>query len=86
LEFKNIILEEKLSNKFKNGHEKFLASTIFEFCGQFFFQNEVFKLQKDFPELVLRLFLEKRICEVPGIFYFTHLRQTRGAKKFPKTN
>jgi hypothetical protein len=23
LEFKNIILEEKLSNKFKNGHENF---------------------------------------------------------------
>jgi hypothetical protein len=66
--FKNIILEEKLSNEFKNGHEKFLCKlhgfgtskqevlnygnlynrkfliAIFEFVGQLFFQNDVFKL------------------------------------------
>jgi hypothetical protein len=75
LEFKNIILEEKLSNKFKNGHEFFFIRfrfpeplppckrekffmTIFEFIGQFYFQNDVFKLQIVFSELDISVFLE----------------------------
>jgi hypothetical protein len=32
--------------------------TIFEFIEQFFFQNDVFKLQKVFSELEIRSFLE----------------------------
>jgi hypothetical protein len=47
-----------LAKKFKNGHEKFFAGTIFEFIGQFYFLNDIFKLQEVFSELVLRLFLE----------------------------
>jgi hypothetical protein len=31
---------------------------IFEFVGQFFFQNDVFKLQEDFSEHGIRVFLE----------------------------
>jgi hypothetical protein len=31
---------------------------IFEFVGQFFFQNDVYKLQEDFSELGIRVFLE----------------------------
>jgi hypothetical protein len=31
---------------------------IFEFVGQFFFQNDAFKLQEDFSEHVIRTFLE----------------------------
>jgi hypothetical protein len=31
--------------------------TIFEFVGQIFFQNDVFKLQQDFSMLVIRVFL-----------------------------
>jgi hypothetical protein len=32
--------------------------TIFEFVGQFFFQNDVFEIQEDFSELGIRVFLE----------------------------
>jgi hypothetical protein len=31
---------------------------IFEFVGQFFFQNDVFKLQEDFSEHPISVFLE----------------------------
>jgi hypothetical protein len=31
---------------------------VFEFNGQFFFQNDVFKLQEVFSELEIRVFLE----------------------------
>jgi hypothetical protein len=48
LEFKNIILEEKLSNKFKKCHE---------FFGQLFLQNDVFKLHEAFSVLGIRVFL-----------------------------
>jgi hypothetical protein len=54
--------------------------TIFELIGQFYFQNDVFKLQEVFSELEIRTDLE-----VSEISYFTDLRQTRGAKKIPKT-
>jgi hypothetical protein len=37
--------------------EKFFM-TVYEFIGQFFFQNDVFKLQKVFSELEIRVFLE----------------------------
>jgi hypothetical protein len=63
-------LEKKLSNNFKNGHENFSGvrvsivfglwkffMSIFEFVGQFFFENDVFKLKQDFSEHVIRVFL-----------------------------
>jgi hypothetical protein len=54
---------------------KKLFMTVFEFIGQFFFQNDVFKLQGVFSELEIRVFLEK----FPDIAYFTDFRPTRGA-------
>jgi hypothetical protein len=33
--------------------------TVFEFIGQYFFQNDVFKLQEVFSEYGIRVFLEK---------------------------
>jgi hypothetical protein len=36
--------------------EFFIA--VFEFIGQFFFQNDIFKLQEVFSELEIRVFLE----------------------------
>jgi hypothetical protein len=35
--------------------------TIFEFVGQFFLQNDVLKLQEDFSEHGIRVFLENRL-------------------------
>jgi hypothetical protein len=52
---------------------------IFEFVGQFLFQNVVFKLQEA-PEYSLIMDLK-----VSGISYFTDFRQIRGAKKISKT-
>jgi hypothetical protein len=54
--------------------------TIFEFIGQFFFQNYVFKLQEDFLQLKIR-----RTWQFPDITYFTDLIHTKDAKKIPKT-
>jgi hypothetical protein len=53
--------------------------TIFEFVGQFFLQNDVFKLQGDFSELGIRVFLENRLGIFAEISYFTDLRPIRGA-------
>jgi hypothetical protein len=47
--------------------------TVFEFIGQFFFHNDVFKPQEVSSKHVIRVFLENG------------LGQNRGAKKIPKT-
>jgi hypothetical protein len=52
---------------------------IFEFFGQFFFQNDVFKLQEVFSELESRVFLGNGL----GSFQ-TDFKQTSSAKKIPK--
>jgi hypothetical protein len=57
---------------------------VFEFVGQYFFQNNVFKLQEVFSELEIRVFLENG-WKFPGISHFTDLRQTTGAKKILRT-
>jgi hypothetical protein len=49
--FGNIIWMAKM-NKIKK------TMTTFEFIGQFFFQNDIFKLQEIFSELRIRVFLE----------------------------
>jgi hypothetical protein len=36
---------------------------IFEFIGQFFFQNDVFELQEAFSELVIRVFFESGLYQ-----------------------
>jgi hypothetical protein len=57
--------------------------TIFEFIGQFFLTNDVFKLQEVFSELGIKVFFEN------GLEYFQAflilLRQTREARKIPNT-
>jgi hypothetical protein len=58
--------------------------TIFEFVGQYFFQNGVFKLQEDFSEHGIRVFFENGLGSIQEVSYFTDLRQARGAKKIPK--
>jgi hypothetical protein len=42
--------------------------TVFEFIGQFFFQNDVFKLQEDFSELEIRVFLENGLGKCQTFF------------------
>jgi hypothetical protein len=59
--------------------------TIFKLFEQFFFQNNVSKIQEDFSELGIRVFVEDGPWKFPGISYLTDLRQTRGAKKILKT-
>jgi hypothetical protein len=41
--------------------EKFFMA-IFELIRQFFFQNDVFKIQEIFLELAIRVFLENQRC------------------------
>jgi hypothetical protein len=64
----------------QNFQKNFIS--IFEFVGQFFFPNDNFKLKEDFSEYNYYL---KRTWKFPGISYFNDLRQTRSAKKIPKT-
>jgi hypothetical protein len=42
-------------------HLKTFHDHIVEFFGPFLFQNDVFKLQPDFSELRIRVFLENRL-------------------------
>jgi hypothetical protein len=46
--------------------------TVFEFTGQFFFQNDVFKLQEVFSELEIGLFFENGLGS-SQTFYFIDL-------------
>jgi hypothetical protein len=57
--------------------------SIFEFVGQFYFQNDVFKLQEDFSEHGIRELLENGLGNFQT--FFTDFRHTRGARKIPKT-
>jgi hypothetical protein len=50
------------SKEFQNYGDPYgrkIFMNIFEFVGQFFFQNDVFKLQEDLSERGIRVFLEK---------------------------
>jgi hypothetical protein len=51
--------------------EKF-SCPFWNLLDKFFFQNAVYKLQEDFSELGIKVFLEN------GLTYFTDLRQTGG--------
>jgi ubiquitin C-terminal hydrolase len=48
----------KKSQNYGNHYTLKMFMAIFEFVGQFFFQNDVFKLQEDFSEHEMRVFLE----------------------------
>jgi hypothetical protein len=61
LEFKNIILEVKLSNKFKNRHENIV--------GRFHLQTEDFKLQEA-SELGVTAFLENGLGSFQAFVIF----------------
>jgi hypothetical protein len=47
----------KKSQNYENPYTCKIFMTIFEFVRQFFFQNDVFKLQEVFSELEIRVFL-----------------------------
>jgi hypothetical protein len=51
----------KKSQYHRNPYTWKIFMTIFKFVGQFFFQNDVFKLQEDFSELGLIVFLKNGI-------------------------
>jgi hypothetical protein len=59
---------------------------IFEFVGQFFFQNDVFQLQKDFSELEIRVFLENRLGSFQTflIIQISEKSEPEGLKIFQK--
>jgi hypothetical protein len=52
--------------------EKFFIA-VFEYIGQFYLQNDDFKVQKVLSELEIKVFLENGL----GSSYFTDLRQSR---------
>jgi hypothetical protein len=58
--------------------------TIFEFVGQFFFQNDVFKLQEDFSELGIRVFLENGLESFQTFLISLHIFETNQLKIFQK--
>jgi hypothetical protein len=70
----NFMVLEYLGKKSQNPHSRKIFMTIFVFVGQFFFQNDIYKLQENFSEPGIRIILENGI----GSF------QTRGAKKISK--
>jgi hypothetical protein len=53
--------------------------------GQFFFQNNVFKLQEDFSELGIRVFLEEDLEVSRHFLFYIYMRQTIAATKILKT-
>jgi hypothetical protein len=57
---------------------------IFEFIGQFYFQNDIFKLQKDFSELVTRVFLENGLESFQLFFLFYRFETNQRCKKDSK--
>jgi hypothetical protein len=57
---------------------------VFQFVGQYFFQNDVFQLQENFSEHGIRVFLEIGLGSFQTFLNFTDFRQTRSAKKIPK--
>jgi hypothetical protein len=63
-----------------------IFTTIFVFVGHFFFHIDVFKLQEAFSRHGIRVFLRMDLEVCLDISYFTDFRQTRAAKKIPKTS
>jgi hypothetical protein len=56
--------------------------TIFEFVGQFFVQNDVFKLQEDFSELGIRVFLENGLGKFQTFLILRIWDKTEVIKRF----
>jgi hypothetical protein len=57
---------------------------IFEFVGQFFFQNDVFKLQEVFSELEIRVFLENGLESFQQFLILQILDKPEALKRFQK--
>jgi hypothetical protein len=69
----------KKSQYHRNPYAWKIVMTIFEFVGQFYFQNDVFKLQEDFSEHGIREFLEN------GLGNFQTFLQIWDKPDVPKT-
>jgi hypothetical protein len=100
VEFKNIILEEKLSKKlnFLLGCPKTMKfrdlqrslawekifMAVFAFIGQFFFQNNVFKLQEIFSELEIIVFIENGLGSFQPFLILQISDKPEALKRFQK--
>jgi hypothetical protein len=58
--------------------------TIFEFIGQFFLQNDIFKLQEVFSELEIRVFLENRARSFQTFLFLEISDKPQVLKRFQK--
>jgi hypothetical protein len=58
--------------------------TIFEFVGQFIFQNDVFKLQENFSGLGIRVFLENEMRSFQTFFILQILNKPELLKRIQK--
>jgi hypothetical protein len=58
--------------------------TIFEFVGQFYFQNDVFKLQEDFLEHKIREFHENGLGNFQAFFILQISDKPEVLKRFQK--
>jgi hypothetical protein len=57
---------------------------IFEFFGQFFFQNNVFKFQEDFPEHGIRVFLGNGLGNFQAFLILQISNKLEVLKRFQK--
>jgi hypothetical protein len=53
-----MVLARKKSQNYGNPYTWNIFMPIFEFVGRFFFQNDVYKLQEDFSQCGMRVFLD----------------------------
>jgi hypothetical protein len=60
-------------------------TAIFEFVGQFFFQNDAFKLQEVFSELEIRVFLENGLGSFQALLIFQMSDKPAVLEKFQKS-
>jgi hypothetical protein len=58
--------------------------TVFEFIGQFCFQNNIFKLQEVFSELGIRVFLENGLENFQMFLILQILDKPEMLKRFQK--
>jgi hypothetical protein len=58
--------------------------TVFEFIGQFCFQNNIFKLQEVFSELGIRVFLENGLENFQTFLILQILDKPEMLKRFQK--
>jgi hypothetical protein len=72
----------KKSQYHENPYTWKIFMTIFEFVGQFFFQNDVFEIQEDFSELGIRVFLENGLGSFQTFLILQIWDKTEVLKRF----